>query len=148
MNNNDHRSFVCNSPIIGQVPRKQMLKCSLGYTIFPRDIRDQHLWKEGRGSSIKQKSNCDSGSRKSNLTWQGILEQILCVWIVPYGMKMVRPLYLCFVTGCKLLWEGTRHTAWNWTANPSMRWDLVGTSLHLPQAQTGNNSNVCQLKKG
>lgn len=68
MNKNDRRSFVCNNPIIDQVPRKQMLKWSLGYKIFTRDIRDQHLCKKGRGSSIKQKSNCDSGSRKSNLT--------------------------------------------------------------------------------
>lgn len=74
MNKNDHRRFVCNSPIIGQFPRKQMLRWSLGYKIFIRDSRDGHLRKETRG--ILQKSNCDSDLRKSRLTWQGILEQI------------------------------------------------------------------------
>lgn len=37
----------------------------------------------------------------------------------------------------------TDHTPCNWTANPSLRRDLGGTSLHLTQGQTGNNLNVC-----
>lgn len=44
------------------------------------------------------------------------------------------------------LYVSAYHTLCNWTANPSLRKDLGDTSLCQPQAQTGNNWNVYQLK--
>lgn len=98
MDKNGHRSSVCHSPVINLVPRKQMLRWSLEHKIFMMDIRNQHQWKEGRGSRIEQKkSNCDAHSLTSKPSWQGTLEQILCIWIVPDWIKMAQPLYPCFV---------------------------------------------------
>lgn len=98
MDKNGHRSSVCHSPVINLVPRKQMLRWSLERKIFMTDIRDQHQWEEGRGSRIEQKkSNCDAHSLTSKPSWQGTLEQILCIWIVPDWIKMAQPLYPCFV---------------------------------------------------
>lgn len=98
MDKHGHRNSVCHSPVINLVPRKQMLRWSLEHKIFMRDTGDQHLWKERRGSRIElKKLNCDAGSWTSKPSWQGTLEQILCIWIVPDWIKMAQPLYPCFV---------------------------------------------------
>ena len=37
------KAVLAGALVIGQVPRKHRLRWSLGYKIFIRDIRDQHL---------------------------------------------------------------------------------------------------------
>lgn len=170
MDKHGHRNSVCHSPVINLVPRKQMLRWSLEHKIFMRDTGDQHLWKERRGSRIElKKLNCDAGSWTSKPSWQGTLEQILCIWIVPDWIKMAQPLHPCFVQSLDASFCGkgqgsplqltqtwinyqlrvsAYRTPCNWTANPSLRKDLGDTSLRQPQARTGNNWNVYQLKNG
>lgn len=89
---------------------KQTLRWCFGYIMF---IKNQSMWKREGGGKIGQRKKwkCIVGPTELWLTWQGVLEQVLSIWVrTTWSGITILFIYPLLGPQVKVLWE----REWPW----------------------------------